>query len=173
MAFLFATRFPLQLVHRSVQPNGDDRQRRACNHNSRPSVPLHFAVAAMRFAAPVPQLHMPCPLPRVEANEHWFCKAASSSSPSGPGSKVVSVTEKPDAPGFWMLVDHAEMEPCGAIAVGSQDGLTDASAGTIFTTPELELRPVSGFPVKSVLTESVLRPSGDTRQPQHSESCWS
>jgi hypothetical protein len=32
----------------------------------------------------VPQLHTPCPLPRVEEKEHCCCKAASSSSPSGP-----------------------------------------------------------------------------------------
>jgi hypothetical protein len=70
------------------------------NHNSRPWVPLHFCVVLVTPAAAIPQLHTPCPLPRVEANEHWFCKAASSSSPRGPGSNVVSVTEKVDPPCF-------------------------------------------------------------------------
>lgn len=72
-----------------------------------------------------------------------------------------------------MPVDHATSEAFGAIVVGVQDGLVDASAETIFTTPFLDLEPVSGLPVKSVLTESVRSPLGETKQPQHSDNCWS
>jgi len=43
-----------------------------------------------------PQLHTPCPLPRVDKKEHWLCKAASSPSPSGPSWNGVSVIAKED-----------------------------------------------------------------------------
>jgi hypothetical protein len=72
-----------------------------------------------------------------------------------------------------MLVDHAGSDASGAIELGLHEALLDASAETILTTPFLDLEPVSGLPVRSVLTESVRKPSRDTRQPQHSESCWS
>src|SRR5580693_7519021 len=60
----------------------------------------HYREASVRPPATGPQLHTPCPLPRVDKKEHWLCKAASSPSPSGPSWNVVSVIAKEELLGF-------------------------------------------------------------------------
>src|SRR5579872_4960657 len=43
---------------------------------------------------------------------------------------------------------------------------------TTLIAPVLRVTPVSGFPVMSVLTESVRSPSGERKQLQHSDISW-
>src|SRR5579872_920555 len=48
----------------------------------------------------------------------------------------------------------------------------NASVETILITPFCKVTPVSGLLVRSVFTERVRRPSGVSRQPQHSDISW-
>jgi hypothetical protein len=48
-----------------------------CGWRAAQTHPLAHGVPSAPPPGTVPQLHTPCPLPRVEEKERWFCKAAS------------------------------------------------------------------------------------------------
>src|ERR1700722_6209151 len=83
---------------------------------------------------------------------------------------AVSVSEKLP---FWIWVSQARTAGSELTLVGSGQAPATGIVETIFTRPVLRTTPVSGLPVKSVLTDRVRRPSGVSRQLQHSVSSCS
>src|SRR5271165_2009212 len=71
-----------------------------------------------------------------------------------------------------MWVTQARMAGVELTTVGSGQAPPTGTVETILISPVVRVTPVSGFLVRSVLTERVPRPSGVCRQLQHSDSSW-
>src|SRR5579863_3121462 len=70
---------------------------------------------------------------------------------------------------FWMWVAQDRKAGNGLTVVGSGQVFPDrGQVETILTTPVLRVTPVSGLLVRSASTERVRRPSGVSKQLQHS-----
>src|SRR5450755_783121 len=79
----------------------------------------------------------------------------------------VSVTPQAFEPVDWMCVAHGRSPGRGVTAVGSQD-----EDEISLITPTCRKRPVSGFEVRFLFTDSELMPSAVILQAPHSDSSW-
>src|SRR5579872_1713240 len=69
---------------------------------------------------------------------------------------------------FWMWVAQDRRDATGKTAVGSGQLLPFGTVETILIVPVVSVTPVSGLLVRSISTERVRRPSGVSKQLQHS-----
>lgn len=71
--------------------------------------------------------------------------------------------------GKW--VDHATIVPDGVTEDALHPPVLSCWAETSITVPDVETTPVKGLLSRFCLSDSVSKPSWETRQPQHSLIC--